>query len=34
MSKMMIEDHMNGALNAYNTDNGVCFDILLKKTFK
>ncbi len=34
MSKMMIEDHMNGALDAYNTDNGVCFDILLKKTFK
>ena len=31
MSKMIIEDSMNGKLNVYNTINGACFHITLNK---
>ncbi len=29
MSKMIVEKHMNGELNAYNTEHGACFKIIL-----
>lgn len=31
MSKLLIEKHNAGSLKAYNIDNGVCFEIILKK---
>ncbi|NOR57406.1 MAG: PAS domain S-box protein, partial [Sulfurimonas sp.] len=31
MSKMIIEDHLNGLIETYNTDNGACFKIRLLK---
>lgn len=29
MAKMIIEEHLNGKLNVYNTKNGVCFEVIL-----
>ena len=35
MSKMIIEEHLNGMLEAHNQDDGVCFTVSLrKKSFK
>lgn len=31
MSKTIIEDHMKGRLNVRNTNNGVCFEIMIEK---
>ncbi|MCJ8326101.1 MAG: ATP-binding protein [Campylobacterales bacterium] len=31
MSKIMIEEHNNGALNVHNINNGICFEILFNK---
>lgn len=34
ISKMIVQKHHNGKLNAYNHKDGVCFKIILKQTFE